>query len=166
MAVRKVLTFPDKRLRNKALPVAEFNDELATLVADMYETMYVNDGAGLAATQINVPLRVIVMDLSRNHSAPQCFINPEIIESRGKKYHQEGCLSVPGYWEEIGRADWVRFTAYNEKGEKTEYESDELLSVCIQHEIDHLDGKLLIDHLSSFKRNRILKDIKKKQRQS
>jgi len=142
-------------LRTKAKEVTVFDNNITTLVADMLETMYDFKGVGLAATQVNVHQRVIVIDVSEEKDEPLCFINPEIIEKQGSEESEEGCLSVPGFFEMVTRAEKVKVKALNKYGEPFELEADELLSVCIQHEVDHLDGKLFVDYISAFKRNRI-----------
>ena len=165
MSTLEILTFPDARLRNNAKPVAQVNDEIRRIVDDMFETMYAAPGIGLAAIQVNVPLRIIVIDVSESHDAPLCLINPEIVERRGEEQMEEGCLSVPGYYEPVTRAEWIRVRALDRDGEPFELEQDGLLAVCIQHEIDHLDGKLFVDYLSSLKRQRIRKKLERDQRQ-
>ncbi|WP_019625969.1 peptide deformylase [Thioalkalivibrio sp. ALJT] len=161
MAKREILHFPDPRLRLKAEPVTEVDDEIRTLVDDMLETMYAAPGIGLAATQINVQKRVLVADVSEDQSEPYALINPEILETRGEEAMDEGCLSVPGFYEKVQRADSIRVRALGRDGEPFELDVDGLLAVCIQHEIDHLDGKLFVDYLSSLKRNRIRKKLEK-----
>lgn len=161
MAKREILHFPDPRLRQKAEPVAEVDDSIRTLVDDMFETMYAAPGIGLAAVQVNVHKRVLVADVSEDQSQPWALINPEILETRGEEEMDEGCLSVPGYYEKVQRADWIRFRALGRDGQPFEAEADGLLAVCIQHEIDHLDGKLFVDYLSSLKRGRIRKKLEK-----
>ena len=155
MSILTVLEFPDKRLRTKAKEVTVFDQAIKTLVDDMLETMYEAKGVGLAATQINVHQRVIVIDVSEEKDAPLCLINPEIIEKEGIEESEEGCLSVPGFFENIKRADHVKIKAQDKEGKSFEMEAGELLSVCIQHEMDHLDGKLFVDYLSPLKRRRI-----------
>ncbi|AKJ94085.1 peptide deformylase [Thioalkalivibrio versutus] len=161
MAKREILHFPDPRLRLKAEPVAEVDDEIRTLVDDMFETMYEAPGIGLAATQINVQKRVLVADISDDQSAPHALINPEILETSGEEEMDEGCLSVPGFYEKVQRADRIRVRALGRDGQPFELDIDGLLAVCIQHEIDHLDGKLFVDYLSSLKRGRIRKKLEK-----
>ncbi|OOC11149.1 peptide deformylase [Thioalkalivibrio halophilus] len=161
MAKREILHFPDPRLRQKAEPVAEVDDSIRTLVDDMFETMYAAPGIGLAAVQVNVHKRVLVADVSEDQSQPRALINPEILETRGEEEMDEGCLSVPGYYEKVRRADWIRFRALSRDGQPFEAEAEGLLAVCIQHEIDHLDGKLFVDYLSSLKRGRIRKKLEK-----
>lgn len=161
MAKREVLHFPDPRLRLKAEPVETVDEEIRTLVDDMFETMYAAPGIGLAATQINVQKRVLVVDVSEDQSQPLALINPEILESDGEEEMDEGCLSVPGFYERVRRADRIRVRALGRDGEPFELDADGLLAVCIQHEIDHLGGKLFVDYLSSLKRNRIRKKLEK-----
>ncbi|ADC72763.1 peptide deformylase [Thioalkalivibrio sp. K90mix] len=161
MAKREILHFPDPRLRLKAEPVETVDDEIRTLVDDMLETMYDAPGIGLAATQINVQKRVLVADVSDDQSEPHVLINPEILETSGEEEMDEGCLSVPGFYEKVQRADRIRVRALGRDGEPFELDIDGLLAVCIQHEIDHLDGKLFVDYLSSLKRNRIRKKLEK-----
>ncbi len=165
MAILEILEFPDPRLRKIAAPVTEFNDELKTLVANMIETMYDAEGIGLAATQVNVHQQVIVIDVSESRDEPQVFINPsfEIIDKSLHEY-REGCLSVPGYYEDIKRPTTVRVTAFDTDGNEFEIQPDGLLAVCIQHEMDHLKGKLFVDYLSALKRNRIKQRIQKEKR--
>ncbi len=161
MSILTVLEFPDKRLRTKAKEVTVFDKKIITLVADMLETMYDFKGVGLAATQVNVHQRVIVIDISEEKDAPLCLINPEIIEKQGTEESEEGCLSVPGFFEMVTRAEKVKVKAFDQYGGPFELEADDLLSVCIQHEIDHLDGKLFVDYISAFKRNRIKTKLEK-----
>jgi len=155
LSILTVLEFPDKRLRTKAKKVTVFDKKISTLVDDMFETMYDFKGVGLAATQIDVHQRVIVVDVSEEKDEPLCLINPEIIEAQGTEESEEGCLSVPGFFEMVTRAEKVKIKALDKQGKPFELEADDLLSVCIQHEIDHLDGKLFVDYISAFKRNRI-----------
>lgn len=164
MAILNILHFPDPRLRNKAQPVEIVDDTVRRLVDDMFETMYQAPGIGLAATQVNEAKRVVVIDVSEDKDQPLCFINPEILMQEGIEEMEEGCLSVPGFYEKVQRADRVRVRALNRDGETFEMEVDGLLAVCIQHEIDHLDGKLFVDYLSSLKRQRIRKKLEKQQR--
>ena len=166
MAILEILHYPDPRLRNEAKPVTEVDAEIQQLVKDMFETMYDAPGIGLASIQVNVPKRVIVVDVSENHDQPLCFINPEIIETVGEETMDEGCLSVPGFFETVQRAEKIRVRALNEKGETFEMDAEGLLAVCIQHEIDHLDGKLFVDYISPLKRNRIRKKLEKDAKQA
>ncbi|KAB7627242.1 peptide deformylase [Alkalilimnicola sp. S0819] len=161
MAVLDILHYPDPRLRTVAQPVPQVDDEIRRLVDDMFETMYEAPGIGLAATQVNVHRRVIVIDTSEDRSEPLCLINPELLELHGEEEMQEGCLSVPGYYDTVRRADRIRFTALNREGERYELEAEGLLAVCVQHEIDHLDGKLFVDYLSELKRKRVRKKLEK-----
>ena len=163
MALLTILHFPDPRLRLKAAPVPAVDDDIRRLTADMLETMYDAPGVGLAATQVNVQKRVIVVDVSPNHDQPMCFINPEIVWRDGLEEMEEGCLSVPGVYETVQRAEMIRFRALNLDGRRIDQEVDGLLAVCIQHEIDHLDGKLFVDYLSNLKRTRIRKKLEKAQ---
>ncbi len=165
MALLNILKFPDPRLRTRAEPVTEFDDELRQLVADMFETMYEAPGIGLAATQVDVHKRLLVMDVSEDKNRPMVLINPEILDAEGEEEMDEGCLSVPGYYETVRRAEKVRVRALNEHGESFEIEADGLEAVCIQHEMDHLEGKLFVDYLSSLKRDRIRKKLEKLEKQ-
>ncbi len=161
MALLEILHFPDERLRTQATPVEDVNDEVRQLVDDMFETMYDAPGIGLAATQINVHKRIIVIDVSQERNQPLVLINPQIIEKDGVEEREEGCLSVPGVYETVQRADHIKVKALDRDGQEFELETGELLAVCIQHEIDHLDGKLFVDYLSSLKRQRIKKKLEK-----
>ena len=152
MAILNILHFPDPRLRNRAKTVETVDDSVRKLVDDMFETMYTAPGIGLAATQVDDARQVIVIDISDEHDQPLCLINPEILESAGEESMDEGCLSVPGVYETVMRADRVKVRALNRAGEPFELVADGLLAVCIQHEMDHLDGKLFIDYLSNLKR--------------
>jgi len=165
MALLDILHFPDPRLRNKARPVAEVDDALRQLLDDMLETMYEAPGIGLAATQVNDLRRVVVIDISDEHDQPLCLINPEIISRDGEEETDEGCLSVPGIYEKVVRASQVRVRFLDRDGQSQEFDVDGLLAVCIQHELDHLDGKLFIDYLSNLKRQRIRKKLEKESRQ-
>ncbi len=165
MAILDILHFPDPRLRNKAKPVAQVDDSIRRLVDDMLETMYAAPGIGLAATQVNVAKRVVVIDISEDKDEPLCLINPEILAKDGVEQMEEGCLSVPGVYERVTRADHVRLRALDRDGNPFEMAADGLLAVCIQHELDHLDGKLFVDYLSSLKRQRIRKKLEKESRQ-
>lgn len=164
MAILKILHFPDPRLRKKAVPVTTINADVRKLAYDMLETMYQEGGIGLAATQVNVRKRVVVIDLSVQRNSPVYLINPEIIQSEGVEEMQEGCLSVPGYYDLVQRAEKVRMRYLNLEGKSMETEADGLLAVCIQHEIDHLNGKLFIDYLSPLKRRRLQKKLEKQER--
>ncbi len=166
MALLKILHYPDERLRIKARPVAQVDDEIRILAEDMLETMYAAPGIGLAAPQVDVPKRVIVVDVSEDKSDPRVFVNPEIIAHEGLIKTEEGCLSVPAIYEKVERFEWVRVRALDRQGEPFELEAEDLLAVCIQHEIDHLDGKLFVDYLSELKRKRIRKKLEKARRQT
>lgn len=161
MSTLNILHFPDTKLRQKAVPVVEVDDEIRTLVDDMFETMYAAPGIGLAAVQVNVLKRVITIDISEEKDQPNCFINPQIIASSGEEELEEGCLSVPGIYENVTRAEKITVQYLDRDGKSVELEADGLLAVCIQHEIDHLDGKLFVDYLSEMKRNRIRKKMEK-----
>lgn len=165
MAILNILEYPDPRLRTKAEPVLAVDDELRQLAADMLETMYAAPGIGLAATQVNVHRRILVADISEKQDAPHIFINPEILERRGSEVMEEGCLSVPGYYEAVTRSEWIRVRALGLDGAPFERELDGLMAVCVQHEMDHLEGKLFVDYLSDLKRQRIRKRIEKDRRQ-
>ncbi len=165
MALLNILHFPDPRLRTVAKPVENFDDELKQLVRDMFETMYEAPGIGLAATQVDRHIRLLVCDVSDARNAPRCLINPEIVEADGEEEMDEGCLSVPGFYEKVRRAEHIRVRAQNENGEWFEFDSDGLEAVCIQHEMDHLEGKLFVDYLSNLKRNRIRSKLVKLQKQ-
>ena len=165
MAIRNILYYPDPRLRNRAQPVDSVDDEVRRLLDDMLETMYAAPGIGLAAIQLNVPKRAITIDISEHSDQPLCLVNPEILELTGSVETEEGCLSVPGIYESVERADWIRARALGRDGQVFEFEAEGLLAVCVQHEIDHLDGKLFVDHLSQLKRQRIRKKAHKQQRQ-
>jgi peptide deformylase len=164
MAKLTILEFPDPRLRKKAAPVDAVDDELRTLIDDMFETMYAAPGIGLAATQVDVHRRLLVADVSAGKEDPHVFINPEILEKDGVTVTEEGCLSVPGYYEEVQRAEHIRLRYLDRDGRECEGEFEDLLAVCIQHEIDHLDGKLFVDYLSEAKRSRIRKKLEKERR--
>lgn len=161
MSQLKILTFPNPHLRNVAKPVKHVDGSIRQLVEDMFETMYAAPGIGLAAPQVDVPLRVIVIDISEKNDQPLCLINPEILWREGEEQMDEGCLSVPGFFEPVTRAARLRVRALDREGTPFELETDGLLAVCIQHEIDHLDGKLFVDYLSNLKRQRIRKKLEK-----
>lgn len=167
MATLQILEFPDPRLRKIAAPVVQFNEELQLLIRDMLETMYEAQGIGLAATQVNVQKRLLVLDVSENKDSPQVFINPEIeiIQSELSDY-DEGCLSVPGFYETVSRPGGILIRALNAVGEAFELQADGLLATCIQHEIDHLDGKLFVDYISPLKRQRIREKLEKDHKKS
>jgi len=160
--ILNILKYPDKRLRTIAKPVVSVDETIKQQVKDMFETMYEAPGIGLAATQVNFHKRIIVIDISDQCNEPICLINPEIIEKSGEIEWEEGCLSVPDYYENVIRANDVKVQALNQYGETFELEASEMLSVCIQHEIDHLDGILFVDHLSKLKQKRLKKKTEKK----
>ncbi|MFL0803384.1 MAG: peptide deformylase [Agarilytica sp.] len=166
MALLPILEFPDPRLRTVAKSVDVVDDEIRNLVDDMFATMYDVPGIGLAATQINVHLRVVVIDVSEEKNQPLCFINPEIEVLDQELYeYEEGCLSVPGFYEPVTRPEHVQVTALNRDGESFTLKPTGLLAVCIQHEVDHLDGKLFVDYISNMKRQRIRKKLEKQHKQ-
>jgi peptide deformylase len=165
MALLPILEFPDPRLRKKASPVVRVDEALGQLVDDMFETMYAAPGIGLAATQVDVHQRLLVADVSTEKNAPHVLINPEILEKDGVAITEEGCLSVPGYYEEVERANHIKVRFLDRQGEPREEEFEGLLAVCVQHEIDHLNGKLFVDYLSEAKRQRIRKRLMKERRQ-
>ena len=165
MALRTILEYPDPRLRTRAQPVTQFDVELAKLVDDMFETMYTAPGIGLAATQVDVHKRVIVIDVSKDHDQPLTFINPEILTREGEEVSEEGCLSVPENYAEVKRAAKVRVRWRDIHGKVFERDFNDLLAVCIQHEMDHLDGKLFVDYLSDLKRERIRKKLEKERKE-
>lgn len=165
MALRTILEFPDPRLRTKAQAVTRFDAALGTLIDDMLETMYAAPGIGLAATQVDVHQRVIVIDLSKDHNEPLVLVNPEILAREGEASSEEGCLSVPGIFDEVKRAAKVRLRAQDRSGQTFERDYEDILAVCIQHEMDHLDGKLFVDYLSDLKRERIRKRLDKERRE-
>ena len=164
MALLEILKFPDDRLRTKAKPVETITDEIKQLVDDMFETMYAAPGIGLAATQINVHKRIVVIDVSPEKDEPLCLINPIITAKDGIETHEEGCLSVPGIYETVERAEHIKLSALNREGEEIKMDVGDLLAICIQHELDHLEGKLFVDYLSPLKRNRIKKKLQKHQK--
>jgi len=164
MAILNILHFPDERLRTVAKPVAEVTDKHRALISNMLETMYDAPGIGLAATQVNVHERILVIDISEEKNQPIVLINPEILEKEGDQEFDEGCLSVPGIYETLHRAEKVHVKALNKEGESFEMNADGLLAVCIQHEMDHLEGKLFVDYLSQMKKLRIRKKLEKQQK--
>ncbi|RMH36751.1 MAG: peptide deformylase [Gammaproteobacteria bacterium] len=164
MAKLKILEYPDPRLRIKAEPITEIDDALQRQIDDMFETMYEAPGIGLAATQVNFPKQLVVVDVSDDHSQPLVLINPEITEKRGVEEMEEGCLSFPGIHALVRRANEVTVKALNRRGEPFTLDADGLLAVCIQHELDHLNGKLFVDYLSPLKRQRIRRMLEKRQR--
>ncbi|MGL4713609.1 MAG: peptide deformylase [Shewanella sp.] len=161
MTLLKVLQFPDERLRTQATLITEFNAELQTQIDDMFETMYQEKGIGLAATQVDYHKQLIVMDLQDDVERPKVFINPEIIASSGDFCNEEGCLSVPGIYAKVDRAEFVTIKAIDRHGNAFRVEADELFAICIQHEMDHLKGKLFVDYLSPLKRQRIKQKLEK-----
>jgi len=161
MALLKILEYPDPRLRTKAKPIIDFGEELQKQIDDMFETMYAAPGIGLAATQVDYHHQVFVLDVSENKDQPLVFINPEIIELRGVEEMEEGCLSFPGVYAKVERADSITVKALDRKGKAFEMDADGLLAVCIQHELDHIQGRLFVDYLSSLKRQRIRKKLEK-----
>jgi peptide deformylase len=165
MAILDILQFPDPRLRRKAVPLERFDEGFDRLVDDMFETMYAAPGIGLAATQIDVHQRILVADVSHEKNEPHVLVNAEILEKDGVAVTEEGCLSVPGYFDEVERANHIRVRYLDRSGEQREGEFEGLLAVCIQHEIDHLDGKLFVDYLSEAKRQRVRKRLEKERRQ-
>lgn len=165
MTTLTILEYPDPRLRTRAVPVTEFDAALRQLADDMLQTMYAAPGVGLAATQVNVHRRILVADVSEGHNQPQVFVNPEILDQAGQVVGQEGCLSVPGFFDDVQRAERIRVRAQDVKGKSFELQAEGLLAVCIQHEIDHLNGKLFVDYLSDLKRDRIRKKLEKEHKQ-
>jgi len=165
MALRTILEFPDPRLRTRAQPVTHFDAALGTLIDDMLETMYAAPGIGLAATQVDVHRRVIVIDISEQHNEPLVLINPQILEREGDVNTEEGCLSVPGIFDEVARASKVRVRAQQRNGETFERDFEDILAVCVQHEMDHLEGKLFVDYLSDLRRERIRKKLGKERKE-
>ena len=161
MSLLEILHFPDPRLRQKAAPVAVVDDKIRSIVDDMFETMYSAPGIGLAAVQVNILKQIIVIDISEDRKQPLCLINPRILESQGEEKMEEGCLSVPGIYENVKRAEIIKVSYLDQEGKTIESEISGLLSVCIQHEMDHLVGKLFVDYLSEMKRNRIRKKLEK-----
>ena len=164
MAKLEILEFPDPRLRLKAQTVETFDADLKKLADDMLETMYAAPGIGLAATQVNVQKRLLVLDVSETHDAPMVFVNPELLEARGSEVCQEGCLSFPGVFADVQRKDWIRVKAQDASGKPFELETNGLLAVCIQHEMDHLVGKVFVDYLSPLKRTLLLRKLEKQRR--
>ena len=164
MAKLDILEFPDPRLRLVAQPVETFDTDLKRLADDMLATMYDAPGIGLAATQVDVPRRVLVLDVSETHDDPRVIVNPEILESRGAEVCQEGCLSFPGVYADVERKEWIRVRAQDVTGKHFELETDGLLAVCIQHEMDHLVGKVFVDYLSPLKRSLLLRKLEKQRR--
>jgi peptide deformylase len=166
MALLPILQYPDPRLHKIAAPVARVDDKIRKLIKDMAETMYAAPGIGLAATQVDVHLRVIVIDISETHDRLQVFINPEIIRAEGEEICEEGCLSVPGVYEKVARAARVTVRALDEQGQSRQIEAEGLLAVCIQHEMDHLVGRVFVEKLSRLKQQRITAKLAKQQRRA
>jgi peptide deformylase len=164
MAILEILEYPDPRLRTLAKPVKVVDDQVRRLIADLLETMYAAPGIGLAASQVDVHKRIIVVDVSENRDEPHAFINPELELCGPEVANEEGCLSVPGFYELVNRAERIRLTALGQDGTAIEREFEGMLAVCIQHECDHLEGKLFVDYLSSLKRSRIRRKLEKQQR--
>ena len=165
MAIRTILEFPDQRLRTRAQPVTAFDAELGRLVDDMFETMYAAPGIGLAASQVDVHRRVLVIDISDSRDQPRVFINPEILYREGEEETEEGCLSVPGIFDGVVRASKIRVRWQDRTGATIEDNFEGMMAVCIQHEMDHLEGKLFVDYLSDLKRQRIRKKLEKERKQ-
>ena len=159
-----IIEYPDPRLKKVAAPVRAFTPDIVKLARDLAETMYSAPGIGLAATQVDVHKRVIVMDISDTRDALRVFVNPQIVAAEGEAECEEGCLSVPGYYDKVTRAARVRVQAHDQFGKAFELDADELLAVCIQHEMDHLVGKMFVDYLSPLKRARLSSRLKKKQK--
>ena len=166
MALLPILRYPDPRLYQKAVPVAEISDDIRALVRDMAETMYAAPGVGLAATQVDVHKQVIIIDTSEARDTLLILVNPEILAREGVQYCEEGCLSVPGVYEPVERAEWIQVRALGLDGKPFEFESEKLQAVCIQHEMDHLQGKVFVDYLSRLKQNRIRARMQKQLRRS
>jgi peptide deformylase len=166
MAKLDILEFPDPRLRLEAKPVDVFDAALERLANDMLETMYEAPGIGLAATQVNEQKRLLVIDVSEDHDSPLVLVNPELLDSRGTEVCQEGCLSFPGVYADVERKEWVRVKAQDAAGKPFEIETDGLLAVCIQHEMDHLVGKVFVDYLSPLKRSLLLRKLEKQRRKA
>jgi peptide deformylase len=164
MTILDILHFPDPRLRKKAEPITQVDDQVRQTVDDMFQTMYDAPGIGLAANQVNIHKRIIVIDISKENEQPLCLINPEILDSQGEEEMEEGCLSVPGFYEQVRRSAQVRIRALDRDGHEFELMAEGLLAVCVQHEIDHLDGKLFVDYISPLKRQRIRKKLEKQKK--
>jgi len=162
MALLPILEYPDPRLRQRAEPVTKVDSEVQELVANMFETMYSAPGIGLAATQVDIHRRILVADVSDDRNEPICLINPEILTAAGKINSEEGCLSVPEFYEFVDRADRITVRALDRDGTRIQFDAEGTLAVCIQHEMDHLEGKLFVDYLSELKRRRLRKKFDKK----
>ena len=165
MALLNILHFPDAKLRTVAKPVTEFDEKLNELINNMFETMYEAPGIGLAATQVDQHIRLLVMDVSEDRNQPRCLINPELLMVEGEEESDEGCLSVPGFYESVKRAEHIRVRTQNKNGEFIEFESSGIEAGCSQHEMDHLEGKLFVDYLATMKRDRIRKKLIKQKKQ-
>lgn len=161
MAILDILHYPDTRLRTKAKPVQQVDDKVRKIVSDMFETMYQAPGIGLAATQVNIHQQIVVIDISKEKNDPMCFINAKIIEKEGGKNSEEGCLSVPEYFADVKRAEKIKVQALDKDGNEFVLEADDILGICIQHELDHLKGKLFVDYLSPLKQQRVRKKMEK-----
>ncbi len=161
MAVLEVLRFPDERLRTIAQPVNNIDDNVRTIIENMFETMYMEEGVGLAATQVNIHQQIVVIDVSEERNQRLALINPEILEADGEALNEEGCLSVPEYRAQVPRAEKIKVKALDENGEEQVFEAEGLLAICVQHELDHLKGKLFIDYLSPLKRQRVKTKLEK-----
>lgn len=166
MALLPILRYPDPRLHTRASPVTEVNDSIRQLVDDMAETMYAAPGIGLAATQVDHHKRVIVIDITEEKNDLLVLVNPVIVDRSGEQLGEEGCLSVPGIYEKVKRSEWIRITALDRQGESFELEASGLLAVCIQHEMDHLEGKVFVEYLSRLKQDRIQTKLAKKAREA
>ncbi len=167
MALLNILQYPDPRLHTVAKPVAQVDDRVRAIVADMFETMYAAKGVGLAATQVDIHERIIVVDTSEQRDQPMVLINPQIVQrSADSKEWEEGCLSLPGIYDKVTRPDQIRVRALDARGESFEIDADGLLAVCVQHEMDHLEGKVFVDYLSALKRSRIKVRMRKRQRET
>jgi peptide deformylase len=166
MAILKILQYPDERLHKVARPVSEVTDNIRRLVRDMAETMYAAPGVGLAATQVDVHQCIIVVDVSETHDELRVFINPELVAHSGTSVHEEGCLSVPGIYEKVERPEKITVRALNERGETFVLEADGLLATCVQHEMDHLKGRVFVEYLSVLKQSRIRAKLKKRARET
>ncbi|MBT3309366.1 MAG: peptide deformylase [Gammaproteobacteria bacterium] len=166
MALLEILKHPDPRLRNKSVPVEEVTDEIKQIVSDMLETMYAAPGIGLASIQVNEPRSIVVIDLSEEKDQPLCLINPKITVTEGEQEYEEGCLSVPSVYETIQRAEQVTVEALDREGTPFELKAEGLLAICIQHELEHLEGKLFVDRLSKLKQQRIKKRLEKQAKET
>ena len=161
MAILDILHYPDTRLRTKASPVKQVDSKIRSIIDDMFETMYEAPGIGLAATQVNIHQQIIVIDISKEKNEPLCLINAKILEKEGEEVSEEGCLSVPEYFADIKRAERIKVQALDRNGNDIEIETGDFLAICIQHEMDHLNGKLFVDYLSPMKQQRVKKKMKK-----